>query len=91
MNCAVSQQEYTQIFPQSGWVKHDPQEIWSSESSVISKAMAQLGVSGKDIAGIGITNQRETTIVWDAETGEPVYNAIVLCGKTVVQPNIAMN
>ena len=73
----MSQQEYTQIFPQSGWVEHDPQEIWSSESSVISQAMAQLGVSGKDIAGIGITNQRETTFVWDAETGEPVYNAIV--------------
>jgi len=77
VNCAVSQQEYTQIFPQSGWGEHDPQKIWSPESSVISKAMAQLGVSEEDIAGIGITNQRETTIVWDAETGEPVYNAIV--------------
>ena len=73
----MAQQEYTQIFPQSGWVEHDPQEIWSSESSVISEAMTQLGVSGEEIAGIGITNQRETTIVWDAETGEPVYNAIV--------------
>ena len=76
-SCAVAQQEYTQIFPQSGWVEHDPQEIWSSESSVISEAMSLLGINGEEIAGIGITNQRETTIVWDAETGEPVYNAIV--------------
>ena len=74
---AVAQKEFTQHFPQSGWVEHDPLEIWSSEAAVISEVMASMGISGQDIAAVGITNQRETTILWDAETGEPVYNAIV--------------
>lgn len=76
-SCAVSQKEFTQIFPQPGWVEHNPKEIWSSEASVIAEAITSIGINGKDIAAIGITNQRETTIVWDAETGEPIYNAIV--------------
>lgn len=76
-SCAVAQKEFTQHFPSSGWVEHDPKEIWTSEASVILEAMEQMGLKGNDIAAIGITNQRETTIVWDAETGEPVYNAIV--------------
>jgi len=75
--CAVAQKEFTQYFPKPGWVEHDPKEIWSSEAAVIAEAMASIGVESKDLAAIGITNQRETTIVWDAETGEPVHNAIV--------------
>ena len=74
---AVSQKEFTQIFPKPGWVEHNPMEIWSSQASVIAEAMASIDINGSDIAAIGITNQRETTIVWDAETGTPVYNAIV--------------
>ena len=74
---AVAQKEFTQIFPQPGWVEHNPMEIWSSQASVIAEAITSIDINGLDIAGIGITNQRETTIVWDAETGEPVYNAIV--------------
>ena len=74
---STAQQEFTQYFPQPGWVEHDPMEIWSSEAAVIAQAISQIGINGKDIAAIGITNQRETTIVWDAETGQPVYNAIV--------------
>ena len=76
-SCAVAQKEFTQYFPKSGWVEHNPHEIWSSEASVISEAMAKMGINGGDIAAIGITNQRETTIVWDVETEEPIYNAIV--------------
>ncbi len=75
--CAVAQREFRQIFPKSGWVEHDPHEIWSSQASVIAEAIATLDINGLNIAGIGITNQRETTIVWDSETEEPVYNAIV--------------
>ena len=75
--CSTAQQEFTQHFPQPGWVEHDPMEIWSSEAAVIAQAISQIGINGKDIAAIGITNQRETTIVWDAETGAPVCNAIV--------------
>ena len=75
--CSTAQQEFTQHFPQPGWVEHDPMEIWSSEAAVIAQAMAHIGIGGKDIAAIGITNQRETTIVWDARTGVPVCNAIV--------------
>jgi len=75
--CSVAQQEFTQHFPQPGWVEHNPMEIWSSEAAVIAEAISRIGISGRDIAAIGITNQRETTIVWDAETGLPVYNAIV--------------
>ena len=74
---AVSQKEFTQYFPQPGWVEHDPMEIWASEYAVMTEAVASLGLGGNDIAAIGITNQRETTIVWDAATGKPVYNAIV--------------
>lgn len=75
--CSVAQKEFPQIFPQSGWVEHDPHEIWSSQAAVAAEAIAKIGINGTNIAGIGITNQRETTIVWDRETGEPVYNAIV--------------
>jgi glycerol kinase len=74
---SVAQQEFTQHFPQPGWVEHDPMEIWASEAAVIAEAISKIGINGLDIAAIGITNQRETTIVWDAETGAPVYNAIV--------------
>ena len=74
---AVAQKEFTQIFPKPGWVEHNPMEIWSSQAAVIAEAITSIDINGLDIAGIGITNQRETTIVWDAETGEPVYNAIV--------------
>ena len=75
--CAVAQKEFRQIFPRSGWVEHDPHEIWASQASVIAEAIATMDINGLNIAGIGITNQRETTIVWDSETEEPVYNAIV--------------
>lgn len=74
---AICQKEFTQYFPQPGWVEHDPMEIWSSEFSVMTEAVASMGLTGADIAAIGITNQRETTVVWDADTGMPVYNAIV--------------
>ena len=74
---SVAQMEFTQYFPQPGWVEHDPMEIWSSEAAVIAEAISKIGINGKDIAAIGITNQRETTIVWDAETGLPVHKAIV--------------
>ena len=75
--CATAQKEFPQHFPKPGWVEHDPKDIWSSEASVIAEAITSMGINGLNIAGIGITNQRETTIVWDAETGAPVYNAIV--------------
>ena len=74
---AVSQKEFTQIFPKPGWVEHNPMEIWSSQAAVIAEAITSIDINGLNIAAIGITNQRETTIVWDAETGAPVYNAIV--------------
>ncbi len=74
---SVAQQEFTQYFPQPGWVEHNPMEIWSSEAAVVAQAISGIGIGGLDIAAIGITNQRETTIVWDARTGAPVYNAIV--------------
>jgi glycerol kinase len=73
----VSQKTFEQIFPKPGWVEHDPNEIWSSQISVAAEVIAKTGISGKEIAAIGITNQRETTIVWDRETSEPIYNAIV--------------
>lgn len=75
--CSIAQKEFNQIFPKPGWVEHDPQEIWSSQASTIAQVITNVGAESKDIAAIGITNQRETTIVWDAETGRPVYNAIV--------------
>jgi glycerol kinase len=74
---AVAQKEFAQIFPTAGWVEHDPGEIWASQIGVAVEALGRAQVRPKDIAAIGITNQRETTIVWDRETGEPVYNAIV--------------
>ncbi|MDR0557202.1 MAG: glycerol kinase GlpK [Treponema sp.] len=80
---SVAQQEFTQIFPKPGWVEHDPMEIWGSQSGVMAAAVAKSGVKADDIAAIGITNQRETTVVWDRQTGRPVYNAIVWqCRRT---------
>ncbi len=81
--CSMAQKEFTQIYPKPGWVEHNPMEIWSSQLAVLTEAMAMVGASPEDIGGIGITNQRETTIVWDKQTGEPVYNAIVWqCRRT---------
>ena len=74
---SISQKPFEQIFPKPGWVEHDPNEIWSSQISVAAEVIAKVGISGKEVAAIGITNQRETTIVWDRETSEPIYNAIV--------------
>lgn len=80
---SMAQKEFTQIYPQPGWVEHNPREIWASQIAVVTEAMANIGASAQDIAGIGITNQRETTIVWDRKTGEPVYPAIVWqCRRT---------
>ncbi len=80
---SVCQKEFTQIYPQEGWVEHDPMEIWSSQYGVMMEAVAQSGVSAEEIAGIGITNQRETTVLWDRNTGKPIYNAIVWqCRRT---------
>ncbi len=81
--CSVAQKEFTQYFPQPGWVEHDGEEIWSTQLEVAQEAMRNLGVSAADIAAIGITNQRETTIVWDKNTGEPIHRAIVWqCRRT---------
>lgn len=81
--CSVAQKEFTQYYPKPGWVEHDADEIWASQLEVAVKAMANIGASAADIAAIGITNQRETTIVWDKNTGEPVYPAIVWqCRRT---------
>lgn len=81
--CSVAQKEFTQIYPQPGWVEHDPLEIWNSMTEVMKWAMYQVSATAGEIAGIGITNQRETTIVWEKETGRPVYNAIVWqCRRT---------
>ncbi|HSU52717.1 MAG TPA: glycerol kinase GlpK [Candidatus Dormibacteraeota bacterium] len=73
----VAQQEFRQIFPKPGWVEHEPEEIWRSQLAVMRAALSQSGLSPRDIAGIGITNQRETTVIWDRRTGEPIHNAIV--------------
>ncbi|MGL5979386.1 MAG: glycerol kinase GlpK [Phocaeicola sp.] len=75
--CSVAQKEFTQFFPKSGWVEQNPNEIWSSQVSVIAEAISSIAINGKNIAAIGVANQRETTIVWDVETEEPIYNAIV--------------
>ena len=81
--CSVAQKEFTQIYPRPGWVEHEPEEIWQTQLMVAVDAMKKLGASAADIAAIGITDQRETTIVWDRETGRPVYNAIVWqCRRT---------
>jgi len=74
---AIAQKEFTQMFPSPGWVEHDPQEIWASQIGVAVEALGRAQVRPKDVAAIGITNQRETTIVWDRETGEPIHHAIV--------------
>ncbi len=81
--CSVAQKEFTQYFPKPGWVEHDASEIWSTQLGVAVEAMSKIGATAADIAAIGITNQRETAIVWDKETGEPVYHAIVWqCRRT---------
>ena len=81
--CSVAQKEFTQYFPKPGWVEHDANEIWSTQLGVAVEAMSKIGATAEDIAAIGITNQRETTIVWDKNTGEPVYHAIVWqCRRT---------
>ncbi|MDW2046866.1 glycerol kinase GlpK, partial [Vibrio sp. 708] len=80
---SVAQREFTQIYPQAGWVEHDPMEIWATQSSTLVEALAKSGIRSDQLAAIGITNQRETTIVWSKETGKPVYNAIVWqCRRT---------
>ena len=81
--CSSAQKEFTQIFPKPGWVEHDAREIWATQLGVAVEAMGKIGAAARDIAGIGITNQRETTVVWDKATGEPVCNAIVWqCRRT---------
>ena len=81
--CSISQKEYDQIYPRPGWVEHNPMQIWSSQFSVAVEAMAMIDAAAADISAIGITNQRETTIIWDKSTGKPVYNAIVWqCRRT---------
>ncbi|MCX7695101.1 MAG: glycerol kinase GlpK [Caloramator sp.] len=80
---SVAQKEFTQIYPKAGWVEHDPMEIWATQIGVANEAMAKAGLAAHDIAAIGITNQRETTVVWDKTTGRPIYNAIVWqCRRT---------
>src|SRR5690349_24823863 len=74
---AVEQLEFKQIFPQPGWVEHNPIEIWSTQSGAVAEVISESGIRREDVAAIGITNQRETTIVWERETGRPIYNAIV--------------
>jgi glycerol kinase len=79
----AAQKEFTQIYPRTGWVEHDPMEIWGSQSGVASEVLAATGIAAEEVAAIGITNQRETTILWDRQTGKPVYNAIVWqCRRT---------
>jgi glycerol kinase len=80
---SVSQREFEQIYPKPGWVEHDPMEIWATQSSTLVEVLAKADISSDQIAAIGITNQRETTIVWEKETGKPIYNAIVWqCRRT---------
>ena len=81
--CSLAQKEFTQYFPKPGWVEHDANEIWSTQLGVAVEAMSKISASAADIAAIGITNQRETTIVWDRHTGEPIFHAIVWqCRRT---------
>src|SRR5687768_16252332 len=75
--CGVAQKEFTQIFPKAGWVEHDPQQIWASQIGVAVEALGRAGIGPRELAAVGITNQRETTILWDRDSGEPVYPAIV--------------
>ena len=80
---SLAQYPFSQHYPQAGWVEHDPMEIWSSQYGVMNEVVAQSGVDAHDIAAIGITNQRETTILWEKATGRPIYNAIVWqCRRT---------
>jgi glycerol kinase len=74
---AIAQREFTQIYPKAGWVEHDPMEIWSTQLAVVTEVIVKAGLTVSDIDSIGITNQRETTVVWDKETGQPIHNAIV--------------
>ena len=79
----IAQREFPQIYPQEGWVEHNPMDIFSSQYAVMMEVIARSGVNVEDIGAIGITNQRETTIVWDKQTGQPIYNAIVWqCRRT---------
>jgi len=79
----AEQKEHRQIFPKSGWVEHDPVEIWSNTQHVIRTALARAGIKGSELAAIGVTNQRETTVVWDKHTGQPYFNAVVWqCTRT---------
>ena len=79
----VSQKEINQIYPKKGWVEHNPMEIWASQYGVLQEAIAKANIKVSEISAIGITNQRETTILWDKATGEPIYNAIVWqCRRT---------
>ena len=79
----IAQREFTQIYPRAGWVEHNPMEIWATQSSTLNEVVAKAGITSDEIAAIGITNQRETTIVWEKSTGTPVYNAIVWqCRRT---------
>ena len=81
--CSMAQREFKQYYPNPGWVEHNPMEIWASQLAVGIEAMAMIGAKAEEVGAIGITNQRETTIVWDKETGEPVYPAIVWqCRRT---------
>ena len=82
---AVAQQEFEQIFPKSGWVEHNPKEIWATQLATAREALAKVGAKAGDIAAIGITNQRETTVIWDRKTGEPIYNAIVWQDRRTAQ------
>ena len=80
---SVAQKEFTQIYPNEGWVEHNASEIWATQFGVLQEAIQKAGAKPEDIAAIGITNQRETTVVWDKNTGEPIYNAIVWqCRRT---------
>ena len=74
---SMAQKELTQIYPKPAWVEHDPREIWTSQLQVARQSLELAGLSGRDLAAVGVANQRETTMVWDRVTGEPVYNAIV--------------
>src|SRR3989441_9957368 len=90
---AMAQQEFTQIYPAPGWVEHDPEEIWTTSVATVRAAMAKASVAAKDVAAIGITNQRETTLMWDRASGKPIHNAIVwqdrrtadVCAKLAAQ------
>jgi glycerol kinase len=73
----IGQSEFKQIYPDDGWVEHDPEEIWDTVTATVKKALKEADITASDIAAIGITNQRETVVVWDRATGEPIYNAIV--------------